>query len=99
MFAANRNAVFDSWWWQMVACSYKMFDLVKYPRIADRSASNHNTIYAIAVLIFQCFFRAVDVAVTYNGDGYTRIVFHLADQCPVGFALIHLRAGSPVNGQ
>ena len=34
-----------------------------------------------------------------DGDVYTRVLLHLADEGPVGFARVHLRAGTAMDGQ
>src|SRR5438034_604580 len=78
---------------------YKMFNLIKYPWIADGSTTNHNTIHSIVVFIFQCFFRRINITISKNGNMNTWIIFQFANQRPVGLAFIHLCAGTSVDSE
>src|SRR5690349_18132352 len=69
------------------------------PGIANGGTTNHNAIHTITVLILQRFLCAVDIAVTKDGNMYTRIVFYFGYKAPVGLAFIQLAAGAAMNGE
>ena len=73
--------------------------LAEYPRASECGTSHHYGIHTVAVETFAHTLLGADVAVSYDGDMHARIVLHLAYQCPVGLALIHLRTGAAVDGK
>ena len=76
-----------------------MFDLVKYPRIADGPATNHYTINSILISVFQCLLWSVNVSIAEDWNIHARILFYFGNQRPIGSTLIHLRTRASVNGQ
>ena len=55
---------FAVWRWRQYFTSLQvMLYFVKNPRITNCCPTNHNTIYTIAVLIFQCFLRTINITV------------------------------------
>src|ERR1700679_339956 len=98
MFFANFYPIFNRWRWQVFAGFYKMFYLIKYPRVANCSAADHDAIYTKFIFIFYCFFRAINIAVTKNRYRNSWVVFYFADQFPICMALVHLCTRAAVNG-
>ena len=76
-----------------------MFYFAEHPGVTNGGTANHDAIYAVTVLIFKRFLRTVNIAVTKNGYMYAGVIFYFGYQCPVGFALIHLRPCAAMNGQ
>src|SRR6188768_3504144 len=99
MFFTNCNTVLNGWRRQVSTGFQEMFYLVKYPGITDRCTADHDTINAVFVFVFQCFFGTVNITVTKNGDLDPWIVLHFTDQFPISMALIHLGPRSSVYRQ
>ena len=70
--------------------------LLEYPGVADCPAAYENAIHTIAATGFHGLLWSGDVAVAENRDMHAGIVFYLADEGPVGGALIHLGLGASV---
>ena len=73
--------------------------LLEYPRTAERGATYHHRIHAVAVERVARLLGRADVAVADDGDVYARVALHLADERPVGVARVHLCARSAVYGE
>ena len=76
-----------------------MLHLLEDPRTAKAGSANHDTIHAVAVKAFARTLGGGDVAIADDGDVHAWIVFHLANQGPVGLTGVHLRASAAMNGQ
>src|SRR5438105_13480151 len=77
---------------QALPCAYIMPDLVKHPWITDSCPADHDAIHSIPVLVFECFFRRINIPIAEYRDMNATIVLHFPDECPVGLAFIHLRS-------
>ena len=76
-----------------------VFHFLEYPRPSEAGAAYHDGVHTVALETLEGTLRGGDVAVTDDGDVYARILLHLADEGPVGFARVHLRAGTAMDGQ
>ena len=76
-----------------------MLHFLEYPRPSEAGTAYHDGVHAVALEALEGTLRGGDVAVADDGDVYARILLHLADEGPVGFARVHLRAGTAVDGQ
>src|SRR5438132_10050385 len=85
------NTFSYGWRRQVLACTHVMLYFIKYPGVANSTTANHDAVHSVAVLVFQRFFRAVDIAVTKYRHANTLVVFYPGNPAPVGLALIHLR--------
>jgi len=65
----------------------------------EGSAADHDGIDAVAVETFSCALGRTYVPVTYNRYAHARVSFDFADEGPIGFAAVHLRAGTAVDGE
>ena len=74
-----------------------MFYLPEYPWITNSCTADHDTINPITIFIFQCFLRAVNIAITENWDVNAWVVFYFGDQRPVGLAFIQLASCAAMN--
>ena len=72
---------------------------LEYPRSSERGTSHHDGIYAITLEGLLGTLGRRDVAIADDGYMYAWIALHLAYQCPVGLASVHLAAGASVDGQ
>src|SRR5690606_12853420 len=84
---------------QTFAGCKKMFDFPEYPGIADSSPANHDTVHLVFHAPGCSLFHAVYIAVAENRDMDAGIALDVTNQCPVGKAFIHLRAGAPMYSQ
>ena len=80
----------DRWLGQHFARGKVVFHLAEYPRAPVGRAADHHAVHAVAVEHFGRFRPRIHIAVADDRDMYPRIVLHLADQRPVGFAAVHL---------
>ena len=71
----------------------------EYPRTAEGGPAYHHCIDAVCIEGHISLVEGVNVTITYNRNMYARVTLHLADECPVSIACVHLRAGPSVNGQ
>lgn len=78
---------------------HEVFDLIKNPWITDRGTTDHDTVYAKGFFILKGFVWRVNVSIAKDGDFDIRVGFDLCDGVPVGNALIHLLAGTAVDGE
>lgn len=63
------------------------------------AATDHDGIHSVAVKAFLRPYGRGDVTVANDRDVHARVVFHFADQRPVGFSRVHLCTGASVDGQ
>ena len=73
--------------------------LTEYPRPSKRSPPYHDSIHAITFKTFTCPLRSRDVPIPNYRNMHTRIILYLTNQSPVGLTCVHLRTGSPMNGE
>ena len=74
-------------------------DLLEEPGVAEGGAAYHHRVHAVAVETFFGAFGRGDVAVADDGDMHAGVVLDLADECPVGFAGVHLAARAAVDSE
>ena len=68
--------------------------LLEYPGVAYCPAAYKDAVDAVALAGFDGLLGGDDVAVAEDGDVHARVVLNLADEGPVGGALIHLGLGA-----
>ena len=75
------------------------FHFGEEPGGTEGGASDHDGIDAVAVEALACPFGCSDVTVADDGDVHAGVVLDFADKGPVGFAAVHLGAGTAVDGE
>jgi len=110
LFALPANAIFqvlatggysfrDSGSGQVLTRCKKVLDLLKYPGVTNTGPANHDTINAISMPVFQCFFRRVDIAIAKYRNMHPGVFFNPGYPTPVCNAFVHLFSGPGMNGE
>src|SRR5678815_2064897 len=85
------HARIHSRYWKQFSCGEIMFDLIKYPWIANTGSADHDTIHTITLLVFLSFLWRIDITISKNRNPHAGIILYLAYQRPVSFTFVHLR--------
>ena len=76
-----------------------LFHFGEEPGGTEGSATDHDGIDAVTVETLACAFGRTYVPVPYNRYVHTRVGFDFTDEGPIGFAAVHLRAGTAVDSE
>src|SRR5690606_38213232 len=93
------NAILHGWRRQMLTGFEVVFYFVENPRISDGRAADHDSVDSVFVLVFERFFGRIDIAVSENRNGDTRVVFDARDVRPIGGTFVELRSGACMDGK
>ena len=69
------------------------------PGGTEGGTSDHDGVHSVAVETLARTFRRAHIPVSYNRYVHVRVIFDFADECPIGFAAVHLRARTTVDGE
>ena len=86
-------------WGKLFARLQIVRHFLENPRTAEAGAAYHDGIHSIAVETLLGALGSGDIAIADDGNVHTRIVLHFADECPVGFAGVHLATRAAMDGQ
>src|SRR5210317_1080530 len=98
MFTGRCHTFFYCWLLRFNPMLEVMLNLIKYPWIANTSATNHNSVNAIFVFVLKSFWSAINIAITKNRNMKSWVVFRFSDQRPIRFSFVHLLTSPPMNG-
>ena len=73
--------------------------LLEYPGVADGCTADEDAVDAVASACFDSLLGGGDVAVAEDRDMHAGVVLDLADEGPVGGALVHLGLGAAVDAE
>ena len=73
--------------------------LAENPGPSEGGSPHHYGVHSVALEAFLCALGCVDVSVADNGDVDAWVALHFPDQCPVGFARVHLCPSATVYGE
>ena len=73
--------------------------LLENPGTTEGGTTNHDGIHTIAVEGLAGIIGGSDVTIADDGDVYAGVVFHFADEGPVGTASVHLGTGATMDGE
>ena len=83
----------------LVLAPHQALGLLEHPGVADGAAADEYAVDAVSLPCLHGLLGGDDVAVAEDGDVHAGVVLHLADEGPVGVALIHLGLGAAMDAE